>query len=140
MTPTQISLIRDSFAHVAPVADDLAARFYAGLFARTPRFRLMFPADLAPQRAKLVAALALVVRSLDAPEALKADLRALGARHAGYGVRSADYALVGQALVDALAQVLGARFDSDTADAWAAAYDAVSAAMLDGAAGLGTAA
>ena len=47
--------------------------------------------------------------------------RALGARHAGYGVHTADYQTVGAALLDALAAVLGDGFDAPTRQAWALA-------------------
>jgi hemoglobin-like flavoprotein len=41
---------------------------------------------------------------------------------------------VGAALLDALASVLGDRFDPDTREAWALAYNLVAETMLEGAA------
>ena len=47
-------------------------------------------------------------------DVLLTHTRALGARHAGYGVRAADYQTVGDALLAALAAVLGDSFDAPT--------------------------
>jgi len=60
--------------------------------------------------------------------------RALGARHVGYGVRVADYRTVGDALLAALAAVLGDSFDTPTREAWILAYNLVAETMLEGAA------
>ncbi len=74
MTPDQVRLVRDSFAAVAPRAEEAAAAFYERLFALDPALRAMFPADLAGQRRKLVAALAAAVSGLDRPAALAPTL------------------------------------------------------------------
>jgi hemoglobin-like flavoprotein len=60
--------------------------------------------------------------------------RALGARHAGYGVRAAHYQTLGDALLAALAAALGDDFDAPTREAWALAYNLVAETMLEGAA------
>jgi hemoglobin-like flavoprotein len=60
--------------------------------------------------------------------------RALGARHAGYGVRAADYRTVGDSLIAALAGVLGEEFDTATREAWELAFNIVAETMLEGAA------
>ena len=59
--------------------------------------------------------------------------RALGARHVGYGVRASDYRVLGDALLAALAAVLGDGFDA-AREAWALAYNLVAETMLEGAA------
>jgi hemoglobin-like flavoprotein len=65
---------------------------------------------------------------------LLAHTRALGARHAGYGVRAAGYQTVGLALLDGLAAVLGDSFDEPTRQAWTNACNLIAGAMLQGAA------
>ena len=65
---------------------------------------------------------------------LLAHTRALGARHVGYGVRAADYQTLGDALLAALAAILGDSFDAPTREAWALAYNLVAETMLEGAA------
>ena len=60
-------------------------------------------------------------------------LRQLGARHAGYGVRSAHYDTVGTALLQTLADGLGEAFDAATREAWIAMYAVVAHTMQAGA-------
>ena len=62
-------------------------------------------------------------------------VRALGARHVGYGVRAEHYAVVGTALLWTLEQGLGAAFTPAVRDAWAAAYRALAGVMVDAAYG-----
>jgi hemoglobin-like flavoprotein len=59
-------------------------------------------------------------------------VKALGARHAGYGVTAADYAVVGEALVWTLEQGLGNEFKPEVRAAWAKVYDMLAAAMQAG--------
>ena len=136
MTLDQVRLVRDSFALLAPHADEVAAAFYDRLFALDPALRALFPADLAAQRRKLVAALAMAVGALDRPEALAPALAALGRRHAGYGVEDGHFATVGAVLLATLEGRLGGRFDAATRDAWTACYGLVAGAMRDGARGV----
>ncbi len=135
MTPDQVRLVRDSFAAVAPRADEAAAAFYERLFALDPALRAMFPADLAGQRRKLVAALAAAVGGLDRPAALAPTLEALGRRHAAYGVVDRHYGVVGAALLATLEDRLGPAFDPETRAAWTACFGLVTGAMRRGAAG-----
>ena len=61
------------------------------------------------------------------------ELRAMGARHKGYGVMDEHYATVGQALLDTLAAALGDAFTPEVRSAWTALYGAVESAMKAGA-------
>jgi nitric oxide dioxygenase len=133
MTPDQVRRVRDSFALLAPGADEAAAAFYRRLFARDPALRALFPADLAAQRRKLVAALAMAIGALDRPTALAPALEALGRRHAGYGVEDGHYATVGAALLATLKDQLGPRFDAETRAAWTACYGLIAGVMRTGA-------
>ena len=64
MTPDQVKLVQESFARVAPIADQAAAIFYDRLFAVAPQVKAMFPTDMTEQRKKLMATLAVVVDGL----------------------------------------------------------------------------
>jgi nitric oxide dioxygenase len=59
-------------------------------------------------------------------------VRALGARHAGYGVTAEHFAPVGAALIWALEQGLGAAFTPDVKAAWIEVYGVLSRTMIDG--------
>ena len=55
MSPEQITLVRDSFAKVVPIAPAAAAMFYDRLFALDPDLRPLFKGDMAEQGRKLMA-------------------------------------------------------------------------------------
>ncbi len=133
MTPEQITLVQSSFERLGPELPALATRFYQELFGRDPALRPLFTTDMALQKVRFAEKLTEIVRAMPRLSELLGHTRALGARHAGYGVRAVDYRTVGEALLAALA-VLGDSFDAQTREAWAIAYNLVAETMLDGAA------
>jgi hemoglobin-like flavoprotein len=134
MNPEQITLVHSSFARVSPQLEDLAAQFYRELFGRNPDLQALFSTDMAVQRVRFAEKLTEIVQSIPRLDELLGHTRELGARHVDYGVRVADYRTVGDALLDALAVVLGDAFDAPTREAWTVAYSLVAETMLDGAA------
>lgn len=134
MTPEQIRRVQESFALVAPIADQAAGLFYDRLFTQHPEVRPLFSDDIKRQGAMLMQTLALAVKHLHEPQQIMEPLRALGRRHVGYGVKDAHYPLVGEALLWTLEQGLGEAFDDDTQAAWAAAYGLLAGVMCDAAA------
>ena len=134
MTPQQKILVQQSFGVVAPIAEAAAALFYGRLFELDPSLRPLFRGDLTTQGRHLMATLAVAVRGLDDLPTLVPAVRALGRRHAAYGVRAEHYATVGEALLWTLEQGLGERFTPAVRSAWAAVYDLLAATMRDAAA------
>jgi nitric oxide dioxygenase len=134
MTPEQITLVQSSFGRLGPQLPALTARFYQELFQRDPALRPLFTTDMAEQKVKFAEKLGEIVWAMPRLGELLSHTRALGARHAGYGVRASDYATVGDSLLAALAAVLGDSFDPATREAWSLAYNLVAETMLDGAA------
>src|SRR5438128_7446169 len=87
MTPHQVTLVQQTFAHVVPVADKAAETFYGRLFDVAPAVKPLFRGDMTEQRHKLMATLAVVVRGLsDLPSILPAA-SALAKRHVDYGAK-----------------------------------------------------
>ncbi len=134
MTPEQIALVQSSFERVGPDLPDLATRFYQELFGQNPALRPLFTTDLALQKVRFAEKLTEIVRAFPRLPELLGHTRALGARHVGYGVRVADYETVRDALLGALADILGDSFDAPTREAWMTAYNLVAETMLEGAA------
>ena len=134
MTPEQITLVQSSFERIGPELPALATRFYQELFGRDPALRVLFTTDMALQKVRFAEKLTEIVRAFPRLDELLTHTHALGARHVGYGVRVADYQIVGEALFAALAAVLGDSFDPQTCEAWHIAYNLVAETMLEGAA------
>jgi hemoglobin-like flavoprotein len=122
MTPHQVKLVRDSFAKIAPIADQAAAMFYGRLFDVAPQVRPLFPKDMAEQQRKLMATLAVVVSGLANLETILPVASALAKRHVIYGVTADHYPIVGAALLWTLERGLGAAWNAQLAEAWTAAY------------------
>ena len=134
MTPRQIDLIRTSWAAVEGDAERLSAMFYERLFELDPVLRRLFAkTDMAAQGRIVMQTFKVIVASLDDFETIVPFIRALGRVHARYGVRDEHYDTVGAALMWTLDRMLGARFDDETADAWATAYDVLATAMIEAA-------
>ena len=134
MTPEQITLVQQSFERIGPDLSALSTQFYQELFARDLALRTLFTTDMALQKVRFSDKLTEIVQAIPHLDELLAHTRALGARHVGYGVRVADYRTVGEALLAALAAVLGDSFDDETRDAWDIAYNLMAETMLEGAA------
>jgi hemoglobin-like flavoprotein len=134
VTPEQIILVQSSFERLGTQLPAMATRFYRELFARDPALRPLFTTPLAEQEVRFAEKLTEIVRAMPRLDELLTHTRALGARHVAYGVRAADYRTLGDALLAALAAVLGDSFDARTREAWTLAYNLVAETMLEGAA------
>ena len=130
MNPSQIKLVQDSFAKVAPIADQAAVMFYDRLFAVAPQVKAMFPADMTEQRKKLMAMLAAVVNGLGNLETVLPAASALARRHVNYGAKAEHYPVVGGALLWTLENGLGDGWTPEVAEAWTDAYDWLSGFMI----------
>jgi hemoglobin-like flavoprotein len=133
--PLDLEALETSFDLVAPQGDALMETFYARLFAAAPAVKPLFAGtDLRRQKTMLLGALVLVRKSLRDLDAIVPKLRELGARHVAYGAQPAHYPVVGEVLIASMAEVAGAAWRPGYERAWAAAFDVVAGAMLDGAA------
>ncbi len=133
LTVAQKTLVQDSFATIAPIADDAAALFYRRLFELDPSLQAMFRGDMTEQRKKLMQMLSAAVKGLDRPERLIPVVEDLGRRHAGYGVEDKHYDTVGAALLWTLEKGLGAAFTPEMKGAWATVYGILATTMKNAA-------
>ena len=130
MTPDQVKLVQQSFAKLAPIADQAAVMFYDRLFEVAPHVKAMFPADLTEQRMKLMATLSAVVNGLGTLESVLPAASALARRHVSYGAKAEHYPVVGGALLWTLEKGLADGWTTEVADAWTAAYGTLSGFMI----------
>ena len=133
LTLAQKTLVQDSFATIAPIADDAAVLFYQRLFELDPSLESMFRGNMAEQRKKLMQMLTAAVKGLDRLDQLVPVVENLGRRHAGYGVSDAHYDTVGSALLWTLEMGLGRAFTAEVKDAWATVYGLLATTMKEAA-------
>ena len=131
MTPEQKTLVQQSFALVVPIADTAAEVFYGRLFELDPSLRRLFHGDRREQGRKLMQMLTVAVHGLDRLESIVPAVRALGRRHAAYGVTDEHFETVGAALLWTLKQGLGSAYTPEVADAWASVYAVLATTMKD---------
>jgi nitric oxide dioxygenase len=131
MTPEQVKLVQQTFAQVVPIADKAAEIFYDRLFEVAPAVKPLFRGDMAEQRRKLIATLAVVVNGLDDLPSVLPAASALAKRHVGYGARPEHYPVVGEALLWTLTRGLGPQWTPEVAGAWTAAYTTLSGFMIE---------
>jgi len=133
MTGRQKRLVQASFEQVKPIADVAARLFYGCLFELDPRLEALFTGDLEEQGRKLMRMIGLAVKGLDKLGELVPTLRALGGRHASYGVVEHDYVTVRRALLWTLERGLGAAFTPEVRESWATVYNLLADTMKTGA-------
>lgn len=134
MKPEQISAVQESWVAVEGIADQAAALFYAKLFETDPSLKELFKGDMVEQGKKLMSMIGVAVRGLSRLESIVPAVQQMGVRHAGYGVKDADYDTVGGALLWTLEQGLGEGFTDDLKQSWTDVYVLLATTMKDAAA------
>jgi hemoglobin-like flavoprotein len=133
VTEAQKTLVQNSFAEIATIAEDAAIFFYQRLFELDPSLRHLFRGDMAEQRRKLMQMITAVVEGLDRLDQLVPVVKDLGRRHGGYGVVDKHYDTVGEALLWTLQVGLGRGFTPEVKQAWVAVYTLLATTMKDAA-------
>jgi hemoglobin-like flavoprotein len=129
MQEAQVVLVQESWKKVLPIRTVAAELFYAKLFELDPALRLLFKGDMVEQGSKLMMMIGTAVAGLSRPDELIPAVQALGARHAGYGVKDKDYDTVAGALLDTLQKGLGEAFTPEVKAAWVAVYTLLATTM-----------
>jgi hemoglobin-like flavoprotein len=131
VTPTQKALVRRTWADLGGQAAATTGLFYERLFEINPNAQRLFRnKEMGLQGMAFSQMLGLFLRSLDDDDpGITEAIQACGLRHVGYGVMYSDYEGVGEALLWALERQLGPKFNPATREAWAEAYETLTATM-----------
>jgi nitric oxide dioxygenase len=133
MTPEQLESVRRTAALVEQALDVCASCFYHDLFDRHPPARRLFADDLLAPQGTLVDELLSLVAASDDLHGFLARARVFGLRHQRQGIHAADYAFVGEALIAAIAAVIGESWTDEAEASWRRMYALIAEAMLEGA-------
>jgi hemoglobin-like flavoprotein len=125
-----ITLVQESWKSVAALGPIAGALFYDNLFRADPALKPLFKGDIAEQGARLLQMVGIAVACLDDLDKLVPVLRALGVRHAGYGVEDRHYAVVGDTLLKTLDAGLGEAFTAECEVAWTMVYGLIARTMM----------
>ena len=121
MNRQHLQLIRASLAALEARPAEAADVFYRRLFSRLPDLSDLFRNDETVMRGKFANMLAVFGNAKDLDK-LAPALAAMGARHGTYGVRPEYFEPMGEALLVALAEIVGKDFTPDVEFAWRLAY------------------
>jgi hemoglobin-like flavoprotein len=133
LTPEQLESVRRTAVLVEQALDQCASCFYNDLFDRHPPARELFADDLMAQKGTLVDELLSLVAAANELHGFLAEARVLGLRHQRQGIHAADYAFVGEALIAAIAAVIGDSWTVGAEASWRRMYALIAEAMLEGA-------
>jgi hemoglobin-like flavoprotein len=132
MTQDEIQSIRKSFRLLEGKIELVTMLFFNRLFRLDPSLRLLSD-DLTEQRKMLMDAMLALNASLDGFPTVRPTLQDIGKRYAKSGVRTGDYCTVATALLQALEEFAGPRFDRVLHRAWTKLLGLVSGEILQGA-------
>jgi len=128
---TDVELLEDNFATLAPQGEALAARFYQRLFEHYPAVISLFSGvSIGEQQKKLLASLVLLVQNLRKPDVLSEYLKGLGARHVHYGVTEEHYPLIADNLLAVMEEFAGDLWTPAVEQAWGNTLNTVATVML----------
>ena len=142
MTPKQAQVLAESFTKLENRLYELGSLVYGKLFEISPESRLLFKGDIEQQKLKLARVFGEFIRvksrsqhflpvTQKGGEAIIPGVGALGERHeANYGVACRHYGYMKEALLYAISTLLGRECTPEIAEAWAAAFDMLSEAMI----------
>jgi hemoglobin-like flavoprotein len=130
MMPEQQELIRRSFDAMWPIRRRLADACYQRFFELAPEARAMFSSDLERQQLKLMDMIAALVGALDQRDLFQSLISHSGRQHAKLGVRAAQYAAFGEALIWSMERQFGAAFTPELKQAWSTLYATVQTEMM----------
>ena len=133
MTPEQLESVRRTAGLVEHALDQCASCFYDDLFVRHPSARHLFTDDLIAQGNTLFDELLHLIAATEDLPGFLARARALGLHLQRRGIHAADYAFVGDALISAIAVVVGDGWTCEVQEAWRRMYVLIVEAMLEGA-------
>ena len=103
----RIQLVENSFERIKQKEGNLTLQFYQKLFEDAPQLKPLFQnTSIEAQSEKLLDSLILLVENLRQPQVLESVLIPLGKNHVKYGVHNEHYPIIGQCLMESLADFL----------------------------------
>ncbi len=128
-----VFLVQSTFEIIVPKADAFAADFYRRLFALHPEIEPLFArVGMTTMRLMLMRMIGVTVHGLHNLPKILPDLRALGVRHAGYGVHPEHFDYAEDALLHALELHLGEAFSPAVRQGWSEVFGLIRRSMLSG--------
>lgn len=133
LEPSDIQLVRQTFAMVYCVSTTASQLLFARLFELDPSLRAHFDDNLHSHRVKFMASLRVLLDALDNPQALRSLLQRLATIHAEYEIQPEQYDALEEAFLWMLHRTLGRSFTPEVQKAWRNTYALLAAQIQDAA-------
>jgi nitric oxide dioxygenase len=128
-----VRIVKSTVPFLQAHSEAITRHFYPLLFARHPQlaefFNMSHQAAGTQQRALADAVLAYAAH-IDRPEVLASAVSRIVHRHVALGIRADHYPLVGECLLQAIKEVLGAAASDEVIGAWKEAYGALAQGLV----------
>lgn len=118
LTLRQLLLIKLSWSQLSNRLGSFGEEFYTILFTRTPSLRPMFQEDMAQQEEKFSVMMNFIVSKIQFLDSIEEELKEMGVRHRGYGVRKEHYQSAQEAIIEALKIISQENAEEETLQAW----------------------
>jgi nitric oxide dioxygenase len=125
ITPEQKELIKATVPFLRENGILLSKHFYQRMFTHNPELKNVFNLgnqENGKQQTALAMAVLAYADNIDNPGILMPVLDGIGQKHVSLGIRPEHYLIVGEHLLAAIAEVVGAGATYDLLQAWEAAY------------------
>jgi hemoglobin-like flavoprotein len=103
--------------------------FYNHLMEAMPHTKSIFR-DLDFQRQRFISFLIKAVHTVDEPGKLQMVVKSLSATHNQYNLKPSHFAVMGEVLIESLADALGDKYTPEMGDAWRSLYQCIAKSML----------
>lgn len=132
MTKYNFERVRKSWDIISKIDFEIVGgAFYIRLFEIAPDLRPMFRrTSMAGQSVKLGCMLSYIISKHEHMDDILEEVKFLGERHTGYGVKDEHYKVIGEALLWVLEQGLGAYWTEELQVAWKEFYEELSTRMM----------
>lgn len=122
LSATTIAAIKETTPLVRESAQEVTTRMYEILFTKYPQTKELFANAQSDQHKKLAGAIAAFAANVDNLGALSGAVEKMAATHVATLVKPEHYPMVGDALLNAMSDVLGDAFSETYKKAWGEAY------------------
>ena len=129
-----IDIVKATAPILKKQGQQMTTRMYEIMFHNYPEVKQQFDMSAqadGSQPAKLATAVYSYATHLDNPEALKSMIKRIAHRHVQTHVQPKQYPIVGESLLQAMKEVLGATATEDVMSAWAEAYQALACLFIE---------
>jgi hemoglobin-like flavoprotein len=132
MNDEQIQVVEKDFRAISGRGDAFISRFYEIFFAAYPKAEELFSQTEWPvQTRKMLLTIMMVVDNLRDAAHIKKMLHEANIVHQKYTLQAHDFGALTDAMVKTLAEFVGDSWSSENETAWQAAFQKITAIMLE---------